>query len=233
MAVPVTEEGVSNLINQTRSKLFPNFPLYNESHREELQNLIVGRFLFREICDTPVAKWHFMFCQKLMEVMPYFNQLYESFQFEGNMFDNVNYVRNIKNDGVYTMTKGTKDTTTQKSENDGMTTYQPGITAIETSIDTPQSSLDNFLAGKYMTSANKTTSEGQDHTDIFNSNEVTGSIERSGEDKNTEDKTVTERVVGKNGGLSYAELFAKYKEALYSVDMLILDSLEELFFIIY
>ena len=43
----------------------------------------------------------------------------------------------------------------------------------------------------------------------------------------------TEKIVGKRSGLSYAELITKFKDQLFSVDQMVLDALDECFFMLY
>lgn len=231
---PSTYSELPNLFDSVRNILFPNFPIYDESHRETLQNLIMGRFLMREICETPYAKWQWMFNQKLMEIMPYYNKLYASLDANGiNVFDNTNYTRTIGTEGTVTMKKGTIDTSTSSgtSEQDG--TYNPGTTRVDTTINTPQSEIESFLDDQYLSGADKSVMSGEDVSHSVSENSLSGSITRSGEDTDIETRDVTETVSGKMGGKTYGEILGEIKDKLFNVDNLILDELEELFFMVY
>lgn len=232
---PATYDELPELIAGAAPMLFANFPIYNEGHRGELQNLIIGRYLNREICCTPFARWKQMLNQKLFEIMPYYNKLYKAVESnpDFNIFNDVDYSREIETAGTVTMEKGTTDTAVGGGETRSTQTYTPGITQIATDITTPQTEINNFLDNKYLTGASKNWQEGDDISEsngiLSNNNTVT----RTGQDTDTENRKVTEKIVGKRGNKSYIELLKEYRESLFSVDTLILDELEELFFMIY
>ena len=235
MTHPVTYDQLPSLFNSVRNKIFPDFPIYNEDHRIPLENLILGKYLNREICTTPYAKWQFMFNQKLMEIMPYYNRLYLALEQspDFNIFDDVNYTRNIKTDGTVTMNKGTSDQIINSGEQSGDTIFTPNTTDIITESATPQTELDNFLNNKYISSATKNTNSGEDITESKTLFSNTNTTTRSGSDSDVENRSVIETVKGKRGNKSYVELFKEYKDLIFSVDMMILDDLEDLFFMIY
>lgn len=232
-ASPVTYNELPGLFNEVRSQLFPNLPIFNEEHRIPLENLIMGRYLTREICCTPWARWQIMFNQKLMEIMPTMNRLYEALETNTNIFDDTNYTRTYNTTGNKTMKKGTVDETV----NEGITTqdgtFNPGTTRIDTHSGTPQTELTNFLDDKYITDADKSVASGQDTSQTTTDVNSSGSIRRSGQDEDIETRQDTEKIVGKRSGLSYAELITKFKNELFSVDQMVLDALDECFFMLY
>lgn len=233
--IPSTYEELPALFNAVRDKIFPNFPIFNEEHRIPLENLIMGRFLNREICTVPYARWQFMFNQKLMEIMPYFNKLYQALESQPdfNMFDDVNYTRTIKTDGIVTMNKGTSDTSTGTNEQEANGTFNPGTESIVTESNTPQTELDNFLENKYVSGASKSVNSGEDTSYNKTTFTLNQKLERSGSDSDVEDRMVTETVLGKRGNKSYVELIKEYRESLFTVDNMVLDALEDMFFMIY
>lgn len=230
---PATLEELPTLYNQVRGIIFPAFPIYDESHRTVLQDAILNHYLTRDICITPYARWQLMFNNHLMTTMPFFNNIYRQTSINPDVFSNQDYTRIIKRQGSVVMEKGTTDTTESQSTNTGKTVYVPDVSVIETQIDTPQSDLTNFLDNKYMSGASKSYSSGEDNTNVNNDSNVSGSIIRSGQDKDTEDKTITETFTGKSGNKPYYEMIGEYIQNIMTVDKLIIDSLEDLFFMIY
>lgn len=174
-----------------------------------------------------------MFNNHLMTTMPFFNNIYRQTSINPDVFSNQDYTRIIKRQGSVVMEKGTTDTTESQSTNTGKTVYVPDVSVIETQIDTPQSDLTNFLDNKYMSGASKSYSSGEDNTNVNNDSNASGSIIRSGQDKDTEDKTITETFTGKSGNKPYYEMIGEYIQNIMTVDKLIIDSLEDLFFMIY
>lgn len=230
---PVSIEGLPQLFEDARSLLFTNFPIYDENHRFVLENLIMGRYLTREIAFTPFAIWKFKFNQKLAEIMPYYNELYKVMADISNPFDDVNYERTIKTDKSITQEKGTTDTTESNSNTTNTATFTPGTTSIDTAIETPQTELESFLQGKYMSSANKSYMEGEDNTVNVIENGGKGTVTHTGQDVDTEDNLVVEKMKGKRSGKTYMELMVEYREKIINIDNMILDELEELFFMVY
>lgn len=113
--------------------------------------------------------------------------------------------------------------------------------------DTPQGALTDLRGDKYLTNAtlrddNKKNDRNENVTDKGNSSDVvntTDNTESRGSNSSTTNGNVTatltntedylETVQGKNGGASYSKLLMEYRETFLNIDMMIIDSLEELF----
>ena len=55
-----------------------DYPIFNENYREELNNKIIRRYYFREIGLETAALFRWYMRREMFEIMPYYNQLYES-----------------------------------------------------------------------------------------------------------------------------------------------------------
>ena len=113
--------------------------------------------------------------------------------------------------------------------------------------DTPQGALTDLRADKYLTNAtlrddNKKNDGNENVTDKGNSSDVvntTDNAESKGSNSSTSNENVSstltntedylETVQGKNGGASYSKLLMEYRETFLNIDMMVIDSLEELF----
>lgn len=113
--------------------------------------------------------------------------------------------------------------------------------------DTPQGALTDLKADKYLTNAtlrddNKKNDGNENITDKGNSSDVvntTDNTESRGSNNSTTNGNVSatltnteeylETVQGKNGGASYSKLLMEYRETFLNIDMMVIDSLEELF----
>lgn len=92
------EEGITNphtstdnLIQFGVSKFFDDYPIFDEKYRQELNTKIVRHFFTQEIGYETYGQWRFEFNNKLNEIMPYYNKLYE-LELDGLMpFDDTNY----------------------------------------------------------------------------------------------------------------------------------------------
>lgn len=249
---PVGIEGLPQLLEEARGLLFTNFPIYDESHRFELENLIMGRFLTREIAFTPFAHWKFKFNQKLAEIMPMYNELYKMTYEINNLkdpYDDTNYVRSLETNrnrhSVTDRDRTSNSTNNQVFDSNSTTdtdgTFTPGTTSIHTSTTTPQTELDSFLSGKYVSSADKEYMEGVDST--FNHTSTKGNGNQSNTETGTQAEDVDvnenegvktgETFKGKRGGKSYIELMIQRRKEIINIDEMILNELEELFFMVY
>lgn len=230
---PVSYSQINELYDSARNIIFPDFPLYKESHRIELENLILNKFLTRELCMTPYARWQIAFSNKLLSIMPYYNQLYKAVDIDVPLFDDVNYSRVMDVSGNIVMEKGTTDTSEQTLTNTQSGSFMPGTTGVVTHTSTPQTNLADFLDNSYISSADKSVTSGEDTSTTTNDGSSAGTIKRTGQDKDTETRNVTENYTGKRGGRSYAELLREIRESVFSIDNMILEELEDLFFGIY
>lgn len=186
--------------------LYTKAPLYDESHREELFKKILKHYYFREICAETVGLWEVFINRTLEEVLPYFNQLYESAAKKFDIFNDVNEVTTHKGKGSRTGDNSTEGKT--YSENTDTNKYS----------DTPQGGIDGVESGAYLTNAsiNNSSSEG------------TSNITEKIKDNTTDEYTRT--VSGKRGGASYAAMLKEYRETILNIDMQVIDSLSDCFF---
>lgn len=234
-ASPVNYDGLQQLFNDARPKLFPGFSTYDPAHAIPLSNLIMGRFLNREICETPYAKWQFMFTQRLNEIMPYYNQLFQSVEMipPEDIFNDVNYQRSLTDTKEGTSTKSENEKISSESTMTSDSTYAPNVTSISTSINTPQSEITDFLDNKYLNSASKTWNDGDDITVNSGESKGSGSTERIGKQNDSSTSNIAEQYKGKKSGTPYIMLLKEYRQQILNIDMMIIEELEDLFFMVY
>lgn len=82
-------EDVDEIIEKARRKIFQNYPIFNESHRAELEHKILKHYYMREIGFETVGLFKLFLNERMAEIMPYYNKLYESETFEFDPFKNV------------------------------------------------------------------------------------------------------------------------------------------------
>lgn len=148
-AAGLTEsEGYNNLntiLDAARPVIFDfDFPIFDESYRNVLENKILKHFYTREIGVETVGLWKLRLDTKMNEIMPYYNQLYSSALLEfnplydvdlttdhqkvdnGTHSDNENLSETIEKSGNIDVTENknrqgedhttTRDTTTEDNE---------------------------------------------------------------------------------------------------------------------
>lgn len=107
------------------------YPIWDESHREELEKKIIEHYLFRQIgFDTP-GRFKFELNKLMREIMPRMIHLWKTTQYKYNPIEN------------YNMEEGSLD----KAKNEGKESHDN----LSKFSDTPQGSVDNL--DNYLTSA--------------------------------------------------------------------------------
>ena len=71
-----------------------NYPIFEESHRQELNQKIIEHFRFRELGIMPPAKFIFFLNRTLNEEMPLINNYYKEQSIEFNPLFNVDSCAN-------------------------------------------------------------------------------------------------------------------------------------------
>lgn len=118
-----------------------DYPIYEEKHREELNNKIINHYRFREIgLETPSLFIYYL-NQKMDEIMPYYNQLFHSESIEFNPLYNIEIIETYKGDGE------------NISESESLNKY----------ADTPSSATTDqqLKDNKYITNANTDKENGK------------------------------------------------------------------------
>ena len=116
-----------------------DYPIFDESYRETLNNKIITHYWMREIGAETAGLFKLYLNRTMDEIMPYYNQLYRSAKLDFDPLNAYNYtetnmeLENVESDGTRTDTA------------DGKSLYS----------DTPQGLLDNGAIAdeKYLTSA--------------------------------------------------------------------------------
>ena len=114
-----------------------DYPIFDESYRETLNNKIIQHFYFREIGLETVALFKVFINRAMKEIMPYYNKLYESANLQYNPLE------------PYTMVES--ETANSKSSANGTS----GASSRNIYSDTPQSEIEfeAIVNNKYATNA--------------------------------------------------------------------------------
>lgn len=72
-------DSVQTILDNSWDKVFDfDFPIFDEEYREPLCKKILKHYYTREICEETVGLWKLRLDARMNEIMPYFNQLYNS-----------------------------------------------------------------------------------------------------------------------------------------------------------
>lgn len=250
---------VDSIIANSWNKIFTSkAPFFDEEYRSILCQKILKHYYLREICCETVGIWTLWMNTRLEEIMPYYNQLYESAKIKFNPMHNVDltskHERNVegtsKEDGTRTDNTTGKRTLTgnRDTDNTSVGTRNTANSSDETKrdlySDTPQGAITGLENEKYLTNARKITDNvngtGNDETnttektgtDYSETEDTTGKIDgvtsNIGSTNTTED--YLETIIGKQGTESFSSLLNEFRETFLNIDMQVIEEFNDLFF---
>lgn len=188
-----------------------DYPIFDEKYRTILNDKLIKHYYFREIGMETTALFKFFLNQSMNEIMPYYNQLYESVNLfkEKDPFEDKNIVEssNRKNKGTSSQT----GTGTSTSED------------LDVRSDTPQSML---AIGDIKTNTYASDASWD------NSNATSTSSQDLSVD-NTED--YINKIIGTNGGKNYSEMLEDWRNTFLNIDMMVIEDekIKNCFMLIY
>ena len=198
---------VDNIIANSWNKIFTSkAPFFDEEYRSVLCQKILKHYYLREICCETVGIWTLWMNTRLEEIMPYYNQLYESAKIEFNPMHDVD------------LTREHKRTENEKTDGNLTSTNNSTNNSKELYSDTPQGSITNLENSAYLTNATITENETNSNSDSTTTNNV-----------NTIEDYI-ETITGKQGTESFSSLLNKFRETFLNIDMQVIDEFSDLFF---
>lgn len=193
---------VPNLAKEGHERIFNfDYPLTNKVNKEKFECMILNHFLMRRINFDTVLIFQVQLENKLNEIMPFYNKLFESID-GWDVFE----------DEVHDLTSNTTTTDSTNSKNKITSSNDDDIR----NSNMPQSRIDNVKEGKYLT--NYTYSQSNSNSDS-NSNSTS-----NGTNKNilheTRNRTPSEKL----------EVYKAFQDEIKNVYTLLFKDLEPLFY---
>lgn len=229
---------VEKVITDSREKIFDfEYPIFDEDYKAVLERKILRHYYTREIGFETVGLWKLKLNMKLNDIMPYYNQLYNSELIEFNPMHDVNLTIDHTKDNSGNDSRDSTGTS-NNSGNSTSTTNYSSTTDFDSVrwdeySDTPQGTVGNIDNLTYLTNARKNTAD--ETTDVTGTSTTTGSYtdtgrttgNESGEFESTED--YLEHIVGKRNGMSFSKMLNEYRETFLNIDLMIIEELSDLF----
>lgn len=221
---------ITNIIKNARPNIFNfKYPIFDPEYKPVLETKILRHFYLNEIATETYGQWHMFLETKMNEIMPYYNEFYKTLALNVNPLYNVlietkrnnNEKRKENNNG------GEKTKINEKYTGDS----NSKIKNYNLFSDTPQGSLRGVENENYLTDARKIT--GEDKTITKDGKTGENSRETTENNNATTETEYIEKISGKNGGESFAETVMKYRESFINVDMMVIDDLKDLFFLLW
>lgn len=225
---------VNGIIERSYDKIFDNdLPFFDEEYGKLFKKKILKHFYTREIGFETMGLWVLKLNTKMNELLPYYNQLWQSALLEFKPFDDVNYTREHR--GTYdTSSNSTRSDSAEREDN--LTQHIVGTNSnneLSAFSDTPQGALTGVGNLEYLTNATKTEDSGT----IVNNQSNTGTQTTTGTQTNV--GTINnvdnwlETVTGKTTSSSYSELLMKYRQTFMNIDLQFINELNDLFMLVY
>lgn len=152
-----------------------DYPIFQEAYRSTLNDKIIRRYWMREIGGETVALFRMFLRRTMHEIMPYYNQMYESLALAKQIQPLVDHTRTITEDAA------------GSASNRASTNATSASTGQDLFNDTPMSALniDNVKSGKYLSTADFTEATTTDNgrSDSSGSYDNTLSRIETGHDK--------------------------------------------------
>ena len=142
-------KNVEQVLNNSWNKIFDNsWSIFDEKYRKMLCKKILKHYYTREICAESAGLWIMWLNRRMSEIMPYYNQLYES---EKLKFDPLT-------DTDVTTTSNRK-INTENNENTTNNNISRDLYS-----DTPQGALQGVESETYLTDARKISDSGSSNS---------------------------------------------------------------------
>ena len=230
--------GYSNaeqVIENSRSQIFDfSYPIFDEAYKSTLESKILLHYYTREICEETVGLWKLRLWRKMAEIMPYYNQLYNSAKLEYEPFYDVDITRqhNTEKEGSQESTgsgtSGSESSSTTETNSSADVTTK----GLNMYSDTPQGAVTNLENETYLTNATKDTNDQQttSNQSTKDSYTVNNTYQDSLNQTTNDTENYLETVKGKQGSASYSKMLQEYRETFLNIDMMVIEELDDLFF---
>lgn len=210
---------IEDVLDMSWNKIFSDFPIFDEQYRPELCKKILRHYYTREICCETVGRWKLFLSDKMKNIMPYYNQLYQSELLKIQPLVSVDRTVSHEGQGSESKITNSNATNTNSSRTDGSTDTWSYYS------DTPQGGINGLDTNDYLTNATHNTG-----TDVTNST-VNGTTSGNETGEGTRKDTYVDKVLGYEGNQS--EMLLKFRETFLNIDMMVINELKDLFFTIW
>lgn len=207
---------VDDIVEKARHSIFEKYPIFDENYRSVLETKILKHFYTREIGFETVGLWLLKLNQKMSEIMPYYNQFYESQKLTFNPLVNVStsqsYTRDdsttsnsqtaqaSSNERINSVSKESNEsaTSSSKTSEDNKQIYDSKVATNGnddvSESDTPQGTLENVENNTYLskfTRNKKNLTDAKSGTDEMVSN---GSVDSANANVSNVSENANEKV---------------------------------------
>lgn len=193
---------IKSLIDNNFDFEMTNYPIFDENYRQTLNNNILYHYYNSEIGFETAPLFRLYLNQKLNEIMPKYNALYTA---QKNIIDNNLLLNNTNVTESLEGSNTTKSTSQNASTSSSKNLFQ----------DTPQGTIASTDIDNQTWATNLNLNRGT----------INDSSNASGSGSNTYIKTI----IGNTGGKYNIDLLNDIQNKLNSIDLMIINELQDLF----
>lgn len=201
---------IKTLIDNNFDFQMTSYPIFDENYRNTLNHNILYHYYENEIGFETAPLFRLYLNQRLNEIMPKYNALYQA---QKNLIDNNLLLNNVNLEERLAGSNTTQTATSSQSTNNGSSNSKNLFQ------DTPQGQISSTDINNQTWATNLTLDSNQTANTI---NDVTNA---SGNGTNSYIKTI----IGNNGGKYSIDLLNDIKNNLMNIDLMIIDELYDLF----
>ena len=198
-----------------------DYPIFDESHRATLNQLIIDTYADYEIGMETPALFKFYLNLAMRQIMPYYNQLYESERYTWDPYNAINVTEIEEGNGTSKVSGSSSGTNTQSGSNSQESTSSSNDKNLFS--NTPSGHLEDVEAGNYLTTATFDTSSGAANT---NGTQESSGTTTSENESNAESTNKVTRTRTGNENSDLLETLKKLRESFLNIDMMIVNDKE-------
>lgn len=202
------------------------YPIFDENYRAKLNEKIVAHYALREIGSETPQMFVFYLGRTMREQMDYFNQLYLSAQRKFDPFITSDIRQEMDSTSTNESSGKSSGEQSNKSTANSTSDTKADNSSMTFNSEFPQTRIDDFK--QFATSASQTDSLGNTHTSTQQDSTATATSTSNTDYAHSSDKgNSTSHTIGTSG--SQSQLLLDWRNTMLNVDMMVINSLEDLF----
>lgn len=196
------------------------YPLSNKVNKENFETMILNHFIDRRIGFETYLMFHIKLENKMNEIMPYYNKIFDSFD-DWSLFTDGGNVTKDSTDNRQTSKQGSRQASGTTSNQSSSTTSG---TSDRRKSDMPQNNLTEIQSGQYLTDYEYDSISGSDSSSGSGTSSNSESTTESGTDANAYHETTVTDVSNK------IEVYERFLENRNKTMTMIFEELDSLFY---
>ena len=218
---------IHNLREQGFDFGLKDYPIFDESYREILNNKLLDHFDFYEIGQETPALFKLFLNRTMNEIMPYYNELYKSrLEYSENLLKNVDFSEVFEGNANSEVAGTGNSNSTSLSKN--KTTGESESKNIFNSTPQGQILLNSIAEQNYATNL---TQIG-DNSTSNSENNITDSTDSTTSQKGKQSNAYNKKISGNNGNYLISDIILGFRKAIVNIDYMIFEDerIKDLFF---